>query len=131
VEANIVYNQYVTTFEQILDSLSHLYTKGVAHCDLKPKNFLVEKSLFLKVVITDFGLLKAITDTIVLKTFCGTLKYLASEAFPGICHDYDSSIDVWAVGVMFFEWLYSILEPLAAPKPRNENEKVLNHKWCN
>jgi serine/threonine protein kinase len=60
-----------------------------------------------------------------------TLKYLAPEAFPGICHDYDSSIDVWATGVVFFEWPYGIPEPPAAPKPRNENEKVSNHEWRN
>ena len=115
----------------MLDGLGHLHAKGVAHRDLKPENFLVKKSLFFKVVITNFGLLKAMTDTTVLKTFCGTLKYLAPEAFPGICHDYNSLIDVWTVGVVFFKWLYSIPEPPAAPEPRNENEKVSNHEWRN
>ena len=114
--------KYVTAFGQILDGLGHLHAKGVAHRDLKPENLLVEKSPFFKVVITDFGLSKAITDTTVLKTFCETFKYLVLETFLSVCHDYDSSTDVWATGVVFFEWLYGIPEPPAAPKPRNENE---------
>jgi serine/threonine protein kinase len=79
---------------RLLDGLGHLHAKEIAHRDLKPENFLVEKFPFFKIVITDFSLSKAITDTTFLKTFCGTLKYLAPEAFPGICHSYDSSIDV-------------------------------------
>ena len=130
-EADIAYDQHVTAFGQILDGLGHLHAKGVVHRDLKPENLLVEKSPFFKVVITDFGLSKAMTDTTILKTFCGTLKYLAPAAFPGICDDYDSSIDIWATGVVFFEWSYGIPEPPAAPKPRNENEKVSNYEWRN
>ncbi len=128
-EADVAYEQYVTAFGKILDGLGHLHYKGVVHRDLKPENILVEKSPFFKVVITDFGLSKAMTDITVLKTFCGTLKYLAPEAFPGICHDYDSSIDIWATGVVIFEWMYGIPEPPAAPKPRNKNEEVSNHEW--
>jgi serine/threonine protein kinase len=83
MEANVAYDQYVTAAGQILDGLGHLHAKGVVHRDLKPENILVEKSPFFKIIITDFGLSKVITDTAVLKTFVGTLQYLAPEAFPG------------------------------------------------
>lgn len=73
VEAGVIdKNRYVSALGQILDSLSHLHAKGVAHCDLKPENFLVEKKPFFKVVITDFGLSKVVTNNTLLKTFCGT-----------------------------------------------------------
>lgn len=130
-EADVAYDQYVTAFGQILDGLGHLHANGVVHRDLKPENFLVEKFPFFKIVITDFGLSKAITEDTILTTFCGTLKYLAPEAFPGICRSYDSSIDVWATGVIFFEWLYGIPQLPTTPEPRNENERVSNDEWYN
>ena len=132
-EAGVAYDQYVTAFGQILDGLGHLHEKGIAHRDLKPENFLVEKYPFFKIIITDFGLSKAAIDTTVLKTFCGTLKYLAPEVFPGISRGYDCSIDVWATGVIFFEWLYGIPQPPTAPEARNQNEKVWYtwvDTWC-
>jgi len=82
-DTGVFYDQYITTFRQILSSLSHLYINGVAHRDLKPKNFLVKKKPFT-VAITDFGLSKVKDDNILLKSFCGSLKYLVLEAFPGI-----------------------------------------------
>ena len=128
-KAVVAYDQFVTAFGQILDGLGHLHAKGVAHRDLKPENFLVEKFPFFKVVITDFGMSKVVRDATVMKTFCGTLKYLAPEAFPGISHGYDSSVDVWATGVIFFEWLYGIPQPPTVPEPRNKNKKVSNDQW--
>lgn len=128
-EAVVAYDQYPTAFGQILDGLGHLHAKGVAHRDLKPENFLVEKFPFFKVIITDFGLSKVVKDATVLKTFCGTLKYLAPEAFPAVSQGYDSLIDVWATGVIFFEWLYDIPQPPTVPEPRNKNGKVSNSQW--
>ncbi|KAI9748569.1 MAG: hypothetical protein M1835_001759, partial [Candelina submexicana] len=124
-EAGVAYDQYVTAIGQILD--------GLVHRDLKPENFLVEKCPFFKVVITDFGLSKAAIDPPVLKTFCGTLMYLAPEVFPGQSCGYNSSVDVWAAGVIFYEWLYDIPQPPRAPEPRNQNEEVWNDwidTWC-
>lgn len=128
-KADVAYDQYVTAFGQILDGLGHLHAKGVVHRDLKPENFLVEKFPFFRVVITDFGLSKVVRDATVLKTFCGTLKYLAPEAFPGISHGYDSSIDVWATGVILLEWLYSIPPPPTLPEPRKKNGEVSDDQW--
>ena len=128
-EAVVAHDQYVTAFGQILDGLSHLHARGATHRDLKPENFLVEKFPFFKVVITDFGFSKVVKDNTVLKTFCGTLKYVAPEAFPGISQGYDSSIDVWATGVILLEWLYGIPQPPSVPKPRNRNEKVSDGQW--
>ena len=65
---------YVSVLGQVLDGLVHLHAKGIAHRDLKPENLLVGKKPFFKVVITDFGLSKAATETTVLKSFCGTYK---------------------------------------------------------
>jgi serine/threonine protein kinase len=129
MEAGVAYDQYVTVVGQILDGLHHLHAKGVAHRDLKPENFLVEKIPFFKVVITDFGLSKVVTDTTLLRTFCGTLKYLAPEVFPCISDGYRPSMDVWALGVIAFEWLYGIPDPPTAPTPRNKEKEIRLNQW--
>lgn len=93
-EAGINYNQYLTAFGQILDGLSHLHVKEVAHRNLKPKNFLVEMNPFFRVVITDFGFAKIVTNNMLLKTFYGTYKYLAPEVFPGISNGHGHKVDL-------------------------------------
>ena len=129
MEAGVVYDQYVTAVGQILDGLNHLHAKGVAHRDLKSENLLVEKIPFFKVVITDFGLSKVVTDTTLLRTFCGTLKYLAPEVFPGISDGYRPSMDIWALGVIAFEWLYGIPDPPTVPTPRKNEKEVRLDQW--
>lgn len=74
VEACVAYDKYDTAIGQILDGLNHLHAKNIAHHDLKPEILLAEKHPFVKIVISDFGLSKAGTNTTLLRTFCGTLK---------------------------------------------------------
>ena len=94
---------YVNAFGQILDGLSHLHAKGVAHRGLKPENFLIEIRPLFKVVITDFGLAKVATNTALLKTFCGSPKYAAPEVFPSLSSGPGPPLDVWSLGVIVFE----------------------------
>ena len=129
MEACLTYDQYVTAIGQILDGLGHLHAKGDVYRDLKPENLLVEKHPFFKIVISDFGLSRIATDTTLLRTFCGTLKYLAPEVFPGSDDGYGSLTDVWALGVIGFEWLYDIPDPPTVPRPRRNEKKVQPHQW--
>lgn len=114
---------------QILDVLAYLHPKGIVHRDLKPENILITSQGTIKV--TDFGLAKVAQATqglgrfihaqTFLKTFCGTLQYLAPEvlrlkdkqqvlsqravdldvSFPNEDH-YDSSVDLWSLGCIIF-----------------------------
>ena len=120
---------YVTAFGQVLSGLAHLHTNGIAHRDLKPENLLVQKSPLFTVVIADFGLSKIATETTLLMTFCGTLKYLAPEVFPGSGLDYDLSVDVWSLGVIVLEWLYDIPKPKKAPEPPRPGARVTPGQW--
>lgn len=103
---------------QILDTLLYLHARGITHRDLKPENILITSAGTIK--ITDFGLAKmvAIGDMpthlgakeTMLRTFCGTLGYLAPEvldskdgAGPEESKDgYDSSVDLWSVGCIVY-----------------------------
>ena len=109
VDADIVSeNKYVTSWRQILDSLSHLHKRKIAHLDLKPENFLVKMGPLFKVVIADFGIAKVVTDSVLLQTFCSSLKYAAPEVFPNLSSGYRPSVDIWSLGIIVFEWIYGI-----------------------
>ena len=117
-------DKYVSAWGQILDGLSHLHARGVVHRDLKPENFLIETDPYFKVIIADFGMAKVVTDTALLKTFCGSLKYVAPEVFPDVSSGHGPPVDIWSPGIIVFEWIYGILNPPDAPKPRRKNEEV-------
>lgn len=110
-------DSFITVFSQILDVLKHVHQKDVVHCDLKPQNLLVEKAPYFKVSISDFGKAKIVTNTTLLMTLCGSLKYTAPEVFPCLAGgDYGDSIDLWWHGVMVLYWIYGARDPPADPR---------------
>lgn len=129
VNASTHQDEHVTAWGQILDGLSHLHAKGVVHRDLKPENILVERDPLFKVVIADFGMAKVATGDALLRTFCGTLKYGAPEVFPGMSRGHGPLVDVWSLGVMVYEWLYSVVNPPDLPRRRGETEEVSWFAW--
>jgi serine/threonine protein kinase len=63
--------------EQLLDTLSHIHSQGIAHRDIKPSNIMVTTN-GKNVKIIDFGL--ADTDAhAILKQPAGTKQYMAPE----------------------------------------------------
>ena len=120
---------YISAMGQILDGLQHLHAQGVAHRDLKPENILVQTRPLFKVVISDFGFAKIATNTTFLHTFCGTLTYLAPEVFPGLSHGHGPKVDVWSLGVIVLEWIYSIPEAPNVPQPERKEQNITKDKW--
>jgi len=63
------------------------------------------------VKLADFGLSKKITENTHLRTFCGSLAYLAPEVFLNKKNDtqshikkYTNKVDSWSFGVILYEW---------------------------
>jgi len=105
---------------QIFRGLSYMHEKKIAHCDLKPENFLFHESGKLKII--DFGMSKQIPRGF-LSTLCGTPWYTAPEVLKG---QYHRAADCWSVGVVMFVMLYGY-PPFKAPPgtaPEKENEIV-------
>ena len=123
--------KYISAFGQILDGLNHLHVKGIVHRDLKPENFLIEMNPFFKIIISDFGLSKITDNRALLRTFCGSLLYMAPEVFPGISEGYGSLADIWSLGAIVLEWIYGSPNPPDMPQPRKKNEQVPTEKWYN
>jgi len=69
---------------QVLQGLEYIHGMHISHRDLKPDNVLIACNDPMRVKLSDFGLAKIVNnDETFLKTFCGTMLYLAPEVFPG------------------------------------------------
>lgn len=100
-----------TILRQVVNGLKYLYDRKprIIHFDLKPQNIIFHHG---EVKISDFGLCKILDSN---ESRCeltsqgvGTYWYLPPETFlvgdsaPSI----SSKVDVWALGVIFYEMLY-------------------------
>ncbi|GBF99163.1 aurora kinase A, partial [Raphidocelis subcapitata] len=82
-------------------ALHYCHTKHVIHRDIKPENLLVGMEGDLK--IADFGW-SVHAPRNRRRTLCGTLDYLPPEMVEG--REHDTSVDVWGLGVLTFEFLF-------------------------
>lgn len=68
---------------QVLRGIEYIHKMGISHRDLKPDNILMVSENPIAVKISDFGLAKMVkNEDTFLKTFCGTMLYLAPEVYP-------------------------------------------------
>ena len=86
----------------LASAIRHCHAKGVIHRDIKPENLLLDGSDNLK--IADFGWSVHAVRSNRRGTVCGTLDFLAPEMCEG--ERYDSSVDVWSIGVLLYEMLF-------------------------
>ena len=104
--------QYTTVYQQALLGLAHLHGRGVTHRDLKPANILVAQLNPLHIVLSDFGVSKAVGNDEMMLSFCGTALYNAPEVLRdgvrGTRRGYSNSIDIWALGVMMLELSFGL-----------------------
>ena len=87
----------------VAQGLTYLHTKGMIHRDIKPENILVHRpeggdDCFK---LADFGKSKEIRRA---QTVCGTPYYMAPEIFQNEEESQSAKMDVYALGVIFFEF---------------------------
>eukprot|EP00808_Paulinella_micropora_P018400 g24383.t1 len=89
---------------QMFEAVAYMHGKNIAHCDLKPDNFLfVTTAEDSKVKVIDFGMSKFATRRKYFQTLCGTSYYIAPEVIKG---KYSVQCDIWSLGVVMFIMLY-------------------------
>ena len=124
-------------FRELVEGLVHIHTQGMIHRDLKPVNIFIDRSDHVK--IGDFGLattglLNQTKDdqdsgAIPVKNVqveedhtgqIGTAMYVAPELNESRISTYNQKVDLYSLGVIFFEMCYP---PLSTGM---ERIKVLN-----
>lgn len=96
--------------KQVLEAVKYIHGMGISHRDLKPDNILIEQDDPVMVKITDFGLAKIQGNGTFMKTFCGTLAYVAPEVISGKNSEdksqnknkYSSLVDMWSIGCLVY-----------------------------
>eukprot|EP01084_Bolivina_argentea_P162789 283257_1 len=121
---------------KILDALIYCHKRNVIHRDLKLENILYlycknkSKSVInhpndlknLNVKIADFGF-SAVLNGDRRYTFCGTLDYLAPEAIMSEQIGYDTSVDIWSLGIIIYELIVG-KSPFFAPNAFKTFQKI-------
>ncbi|HEX5756566.1 MAG TPA: serine/threonine-protein kinase, partial [Arenimonas sp.] len=102
-------------FTMIADALDHAHSLGVVHRDLKPQNVLLGERGEL--YLADFGIARLLQGrTLITNTgaVLGTPQYMSPEqAQDG---EIGPATDIYALGVMVYQWLTGIL-PFDADTP--------------
>lgn len=111
-------DEYWRLFRQSLEALNHIHNEGIIHRDLKPTNIFIDQAHNVKV--GDFGLAKSIGQNILLSantptsaevaeeltTEVGTYLYIANEMLGKEPTSYDAKVDMYSMGIIFFEMVY-------------------------
>jgi tetratricopeptide (TPR) repeat protein len=99
--------QVVDIITQVGAALDYAHERGFVHRDVKPANILVDASG--RVVLTDFGLVKALSGSGVTSTLTragtvfGTPRYMSPEQIKDEPLDYRS--DLYSLGIVCYEML--------------------------
>ncbi|CAK7565157.1 MAG: eukaryotic translation initiation factor 2-alpha kinase [Sporothrix epigloea] len=108
-------------FRQLLEGLAHIHGLGIVHRDLKPDNIFIGAGVdgVNNVKIGDFGLAttgqlggtdRALMSSNIDATdetrSIGTAVYVAPEVRSGGGGSYTSKVDMYSLGVIFFEMCY-------------------------
>ncbi|XP_039288124.1 MAPK/MAK/MRK overlapping kinase isoform X2 [Nilaparvata lugens] len=91
---------------QILKGINHLHINGLFHRDIKPENILIKGDL---IKIADLGSVCGTFRHRPFTEYISTRWYRSPECLL-TCGYYDSKMDIWSVGCVFFELL--TLKPL-------------------
>lgn len=108
---------------QLASALCYMHEQQIVHRDLKLENIMYDEST-MKVKIIDFGLSGFLGGKNFLMKFCGTEGYIAPEIHRQ--QPYDGRVDMWSLGIMFYEMLTGIL-PDITPTCNDIEEVVKIH----
>ncbi len=106
--------QTLSVTRQLCQALDHAHGHGVIHRDLKPENIMLAGDEGA-VKLMDFGLARSVATRLTAEgAIIGTVFYLAPESAMG--REVDGRADLYALGVMLYEWAAGRL-PFEAADP--------------
>lgn len=102
------------------------HDRNIAHCDIKPNNFLLDK--YGRIKIGDFGLSKIFLDHPSSLDFHGTKLFMAPEIF--YKKEFNPmQADIWALGVTIYHLVTGGF-PYFASDPKMLLEKIERGVYC-
>lgn len=109
-----------SVLRQVVQGCAHLHGLGVVHRDLKPDNLISSKGV---VKICDFGLAARLPASGQgLSGIVGTAPYKAPEMLNS--ERYETSVDVWSVGVIAYVLFYGTFPYYPAVLGRNNSREM-------
>ncbi|KAM5302031.1 serine/threonine-protein kinase MARK2-like [Glossophaga mutica] len=111
-------------FRQMASAVQYCHHKEIAHRDLKLENILLDRENNVKVA--DFGFSTKISDD-KLRTFCGTLSYMAPEILK--LEPYDGrKADTWSLGVILYAMVMGTL-PFKKTSFAEQKRTILSERF--
>jgi serine/threonine protein kinase len=86
-----------TYFQELVEGIGYLHSKGIAHLDIKLENLLLGKDYTLKII--DFDQSQALNETNLL--YKGSPSFRAPEVINGTCKDFCAA-DMYSIGIILF-----------------------------
>ena len=104
-QSELPMNRMIEILSQICEGLAKAHQADIVHRDLKPENIMLDADG--KAKILDFGLakLKGKTKLTSEASTLGTIYYMSPEQCQSM--EVDHRTDIWAVGVMLYEMMFS------------------------
>lgn len=94
---------------QLVNAISYCHTRGMVHRDLKMENVLFKDTVTNQIRVVDFGIAGVCDSKKKDKVDAGSLAYMPPEVLSGKAQETTPSIDVWAIGCMYYGMLYGCL----------------------
>lgn len=96
-------HEAVPIFKDIVRAVGYIHECGIQHRDIKPANIRIDQRGIAKLL--DFGIAQDAISGSTSKSdrVLGTLQYMAPEQLSGKKSDH--RVDIWALGVLFYEML--------------------------
>lgn len=120
-KAKLPLQETVRIVSALADALTHAHHRGLVHRDVKPANVLIEEGTG-RVLITDFGMAKAISSGSMATTLTGSGEILGTPAYlspeQAETGAVDPRSDQYSLAAMTFEMLAGCL-PFPGPGPQD------------